>query len=73
MLKKAPKIGAIVETPKGIGTVVEQNLLIGSLRIRLDSLTQAVPVTFNLNDVKIIKDAKICVDEKEINKFKNLE
>lgn len=73
LLKKAPKIGAIVETPKGIGTVVEQNLLIGSLRIRLDSLTQAVPVTFNLNDVKIIKDAKICVDEKEINKFKNLE
>ena len=73
LLKKAPKIGAIVETPKGFGTVVEQNLLIGSLRIRLDSLTQAVPVTFNLNDVKIIKDAKICVDEKEINKFKNLE
>ena len=73
LLKKAPKIGAIVETPKGIGTVVEQNLLIGSLRIRLDSLPQAVPVTFNLNDVKIIKDAKICVDEKEINKFKNLE
>ena len=73
LLKKAPKIGAIVETPKGIGTVVEQNLLIGSLRVCIDSHPQAAPITFNLKDVRIIKDAIIHVDKDEINEFKNLE
>lgn len=73
LLKNAPKLGAIVETPKGTGTVIEQNLLTGMLKIRMNSAPEAAPLVFNLKDVKIIKDAKIKVNEDEFAKLKNLE
>ena len=73
LLKNSPKIGAIVETPKGRGTVIEQNLLMGTLKVRLNSAPEAAPVCFKLNDVKIVKDAKIKVDKAELDELKNLE
>lgn len=73
LLRNAPKLGAIVDTPKGKGTVVEQNLLTGMLKVRMDSAPEAVPVCFNLKDVKIIKDAKIKVSKDEIDELKILE
>ena len=62
-----------MDTPKGKGTVVEQNLLTGMLKVRMDSAPEAVPVCFNLKDVKIIKDAKIKVSKDEIDELKILE
>lgn len=73
LLKKAPKPGAIVDTLKGRGTVVEQNLLTGVLKIRMDSAPEAAPVCYNLRDVKIVKDAEIKVNKKELDELKNLE
>lgn len=73
LLKNAPKLGAIVDTSKGKGTVVEQNLLTGMLKVRMDAAPEAVPVCFNLKDVKIIKDAKIKVSKDEIDELKILE
>lgn len=73
LLKKAPKIGAIVDTPKGQGIVIDQNLLTGSLKVRLNSFPEAAPVNFNLKEVKIVRDAKIKVDKDELEKLKNLE
>lgn len=73
LLKKAPKLGAIVDTPKGTGTVIEQNLLTGMLKIRMDSAPEAAPICVNLKNVKIIKDAKIKVNKDELDKLRNLE
>lgn len=73
LLKKAPKIGAIVDTPKGQGAVIEQNLLTGILKVRLDNAPEAAPTSFNLRDIKIIKDAKIKINKDELDKLKDLE
>ena len=43
------------------------------LKVRMDSAPEAVPVCFNLIDVKIIKDAKIKVSKDEIDELKILE
>ena len=73
LLKKAPKIGATVETPSGIGTVIDQNLLTGMLKVRLNAAPDAAPTTFALADIKILKDAQIKLNKAELDKLKNLE
>lgn len=73
LLKNAPKLGAIVETPEGVGEVIDQNLIMGSLKVRLDKALDAAPLTFNLKDVKILKDGDIKVKKSEIETLKDLE
>lgn len=74
MLKKTPKIGAIVETPNGKGLVVESNLLTGTLKVKLDNTPEAAPPhAFKVKEVKIIKNGYIKVDKKELEELKGLE
>jgi cell fate regulator YaaT (PSP1 superfamily) len=74
LLKTTPKIGAIVKTPEGRGLVVSTNLLTGVLQIKLDSQdANAAPVTFNVREITLIKDGRIYIDKKELEKFKDLE
>jgi cell fate regulator YaaT (PSP1 superfamily) len=73
LLKKTPKVGAIVSTPDGKGTVVEQNLLTGMLKVSLDKSQTAVPATYMVKQVKIIKDGQIRLDKSEIEQLKGLE
>lgn len=73
LLKTTPKVGAIVNTPEGKGTVIDQNLLTGTLKIRMDKAPAAAPLTFKVKDIKVIKDAQIRVDKKEIEQLKGLE
>lgn len=73
LLKTTPKIGAIVKTPEGKGTVVEQNLITGILKVRMDDAPAAAPQSFKVKEVKVIKDAQIRVDKKELEELKGLE
>ena len=74
LLKKTPKIGAIVETANGKGLVVESNLLTGTLKVKLDNTPEAAPPpTFKVKDVKLIKNGYIKVDKKELEELKGLE
>lgn len=73
LLRKTPKVGAIVNTPDGKGTVVEQNLITGVLKVRLDKSENAAPSTYTVKQVKIIKDAQIRLDKDEIEQLKGLE
>ncbi len=73
LLKKAPKIGAIVDTKEGQGTVIDQNLITGKLKVRLDRTPEAAPIIFELGDVKIIKDGKIKMKKEELENFKEIE
>ena len=74
MLKRTPKVGAIVKTPLGRGLVVETNLLSSSLKVKMDNTPEdAAPQTFKAKDVKIIKDGYIKVDKKELEELKGLE
>lgn len=74
MLKKVPKVGAIVDTPSsGHGTVVEVNPINRIVTVRLNKSPDAAPATFKSDELKVIKDAQIRVDRKELEEFKNLE
>ena len=73
LLKTTPKVGAIVNTPEGKGVVVDQNLLSGTLKVRMDRAPEAAPMTFHVKEVRVVKDAQIRVAKEEIEKLKQLE
>ena len=66
ILKKAPKVGAIVETPDGQGLVVETYLVKEMVKVRLDKGNETDLQTYKMNEVKIIKDASV-KDENDVN------
>ncbi len=73
LLKITPKVGAIVETPDGKGEVIENNLLTGMLKVRLDRNPDAAPGKYSRKDVKIIRDAQIRLNRDEIAALKDIE
>lgn len=73
LLRVTPKVGAVVETPEGRGSVVDVDMLRGNLKIKLDSKPVATPVEYNRHDVRLIKDKKITVEKNEIDALKDIE
>lgn len=73
ILKRTPKVGALVNTPLGKGVVIDQNLLTETLVVKLDKSPDAAPAKFKVKEVKTIKDAKIKIDKKVIEELKDLE
>ena len=73
LLRHTPKVGAFVETREGRGTVIENTLITGFLKIRLDRRPDAAPLVVDRHEVKLLKDAKIQVDKSEIEALKGIE
>lgn len=73
LLAITPKVGAIVSTSDGRGTVIDANILTGNLKIRLDKHPDAAPVSHHRDDVKLIRDGQIRVNKEEIDALKNIE
>ena len=68
-LKIMPRVGAIVSTPNGQGTVVGVNLLRETLKIRLDKDNETTLNDYLLNEIKVIKDSEkeLEAETEEIN------
>ncbi len=68
LLGRVPKVGAIVDTPEGHGTVVGVNLLRETLKIKLDegNDNELRVYDFKEGEVKVIKDATT-TDEPDID------
>jgi cell fate regulator YaaT (PSP1 superfamily) len=49
-----------VETPDGVGTVVESTPLAGTVKVRLDKAPEEAPVTFHRDHVKVLAGAGKC-------------
>ncbi len=73
LLRVTPKQGAIVDTPEGRGVVIENNLLTGILKVRLDKRPEAAPLVISRKEVKLIKDHQIRVEAKEMKELKSIE
>lgn len=73
LLRHTPKVGAIVDTAEGRGTVVENNLLTGMLKVKLDKRPESAPFVVERHEVKLIKDGQIRVNKEEMEALKNLE
>ena len=74
LLKRTPKVGAIVKTPLGRGLVVESNLLSQTLKVKMDNTPdEAAPQSFKVKEVRLVKDGYIKVNKKELDELKDLE
>ena len=74
LLKRTPKVGAIVNTPEGKGLVVENNLIAGTLKVKLDNTPADVaPKSFKVRQCKLLKDGYIKVNKKELEELNGLE
>lgn len=74
LLKRTPKVGAIVNTPDGKGLVIENNLIAHTLKVKLNNTpADAAPKVFDVKQCKLVKDGYIKVNKKELEEFKNLE
>ena len=73
LLRHTPKVGAIVETHEGRGTVIDNNLITGMLTVRLDRRPDAAPLIIERHEVKLIKDAQIKLEKAEIEALKGIE
>ena len=73
LLKSTPKIGAIVSTPDGKGTVADVNLITGKLSVSLNKSPDAALHTYSVDEVTLIKDGKIKLDRADIARLKKLE
>jgi cell fate regulator YaaT (PSP1 superfamily) len=63
IVAKAPREGAIVQTPEGQGVVTGVSILKEQVKVRLDRNGEADIDTFDLKDVYILKDAEKTNDE----------
>ncbi len=57
LIRNTPKVEAKVETPDGVGTVVEVNLLRGICKVRLDN-GQDAPKAYPKSELKIVGSGK---------------
>lgn len=78
LLKRTPKVGAVVKTPLGRGLVVEVNLLARQLKVKMDNTPDdAAPQTFKVKEVRVVKNGYINrdnkVNKKEMEELKQLE
>lgn len=75
LLKKIPKVDAVVQTPNGQGTVVWISLLKGKVRVKLDNDQAADIREYASDDVRVVRDVekRSDQDEKLLEELKGLE
>ena len=72
-LSHTPKVGAIVETADGRGTVKEVSVLKGKVRVLLDSAPDAPLKEYNREDVITVGFNKKAAEEENIEELRSLE
>ena len=63
LAKITPRVGSVVDTREGRGTVTETSLLTGMIKVRLDRRPEAIPTEFSRKEVKLVKGAKAPKDD----------
>ena len=58
LAKITPRVGSIVDTREGRGTVTESNLLTGMIKVSLERRPEAIPTEFFRKEVKLVKRQK---------------
>ena len=59
IIKKAPKVGAIVDTPDGQGVVVETYLIKETAKVKLDNGNETDLRSYKFDEIKLIKDVAV--------------
>lgn len=73
MLKFVPRVDAVVETPDGKGTVIENNVLAGLVKVKVDRGDDSVINVYDAKNVVVLKAASVKLTAEEIKELKKLE
>ena len=73
MLKFVPRVDAVVQTPDGKGVVVENNVLTGMVKVRLEDSDGVSVKVFDAHDVSVLRAARVRVTREEMKALKELE
>lgn len=75
LLKRSPKLDAIVQTPAGQGTIIYVNLLKQKVKVLLDRDQDTDIEEYSFEDIKVVKDAEKQHDHEEhlLEELKSLE
>ena len=73
MLKFVPRVDAVVETKDGKGTVIENNVLAGLVKVRIDRGDDSIINVYDAKDVVVIKAASVKLTAEELKELKKLE
>ncbi len=75
LLKVTPRVGAVVETPSGVGTVEYVNIIKGEMKIKIEKEKENVYENYTIDQIKILKNGHMDYDDEKIddNYLKNLE
>ena len=66
LLKKAPNVGALVETPGGQGVVEEVSLIKEKVKVKLDKGNETDLEVYDMSEIKVIKDTEHKDDSDEV-------
>lgn len=65
--KITPRVGSVVDTKEGKGTVTESNLLTGKLKVALERRPEAIPAEYHRKEVRLVRKARVEEDMSEEN------
>ena len=73
LLKRIPKVDAIVKGEDGKGVVVDCNVLAGTIKVRHQENDTVSYKVYKATDVEVIRDAQVKLTKEEIRALKGLE
>ena len=73
LLRRTPKVNAVVMTPKGKGVVVEQNIITGILMVRLNKTPDAAPQQFKASEVRAVREGPVRAEKADLEELVGLE
>lgn len=73
MLRFVPRVDAVVDTPEGRGTVIENNVLAGIVKVKIDTEDGSLVSVYDAKNVVVIKAAAVKLTAEELKELKSLE
>ena len=73
MLRFVPRVDAVVDTPDGRGTVIENNVLAGIVKVKIDTDDGSLVSVYDAKNVVVIKAAAVKLTAEELKELKSLE
>ena len=73
MLRFVPRVDAVVDTPDGRGIVIENNVLAGIVKVKIDTEDGSLVSVYDAKNVVVIKAAAVKLTAEELKELKSLE
>ena len=72
MLRFVPRVDAVVDTPDGRGTVIENNVLAGIVKVKIDTEDGSLVSVYDAKNVVVIKAAAVKLTAEELRELNSI-